>query len=179
MKSIHLILCTCAATLLSGCATQHWESTLKSSLPELGHRNWIVVADSAYPYQSAEGIETIYTAADHFSVLETVLTEVGGAAHVNPVIMVDAELEHVSETDAPGIKAFRESLAATLGEREIQTLPHMDIISKLDTDSKLFKVLLLKTDLTLPYTSVFIQLDCGYWNDEKEDRMRQSIGTRK
>jgi hypothetical protein len=33
-------------------------------------------------------------------------------------------------------------------------------------------VLILKTDLTLPYTSVFIELDCGYWGPEKEQALR-------
>jgi hypothetical protein len=36
-------------------------------------------------------------------------------------------------------------------------------------------VLLLKTDLTLPYTSVFIRLDCGYWSDEAEQQLRAAI----
>jgi len=36
-----------------------WESQLHRQLPLYGHRNWIVVADSAYPAQSRPGIETI------------------------------------------------------------------------------------------------------------------------
>ena len=43
-------------------------------------------------------------------------------------------------------------------------------------DSKMFNVLLLKTDMVLPYTSVFLQLDCGYWNAEKEQRLRDALG---
>ena len=39
----------------------------------------------------------------------------------------------------------------------------------------MFNVLLLKTDLVIPYTSVFLQLDCGYWNAEKEARLRDLI----
>src|ERR1039458_10655620 len=29
-------------------------------------------------------------------------------------------------------------------------------------------MLLIKTDMTIPYTSVFFELDCGYWNAEAE-----------
>jgi hypothetical protein len=33
----------------------------------------------------------------------------------------------------------------------------------------------LKTDLTIPYTSVFIQLNCKYWSNDAEKRMRQKM----
>ena len=36
-----------------------WRQTLDARLPYYGHRNWIVIADSAYPLQSGIGIETI------------------------------------------------------------------------------------------------------------------------
>jgi len=36
----------------------------------------------------------------------------------------------------------------------------------------MYKILVLKTDQTVPYTSVFIKLDCGYWNEGKEKRFR-------
>jgi len=51
----------------------------------------------------------------------------------------------------------------------------MEIIKRLDESSKLFNVTILKTDEILPYTSVFLELDCGYWNAEKESRLRATI----
>ena len=54
-------------------------------------------------------------------------------------------------------------------------MPHEDIIAELDKASEMFNVLLLKTDMTLPYTSVFLQLDCGYWNADKEKRLRAAF----
>jgi hypothetical protein len=59
-----------------------WTETLKGYLPALGHRNWIVVADSAFPLQISPGIETIATGEDHFAVLKKVLEMVDGAKHV-------------------------------------------------------------------------------------------------
>jgi len=35
-----------------------------------------------------------------------------------------------------------------------------------------FNVLIIKTNLTLPYTSVFFQLECGYWNAAAEENLR-------
>ena len=41
----------------------NWERQLETLLPLYGHRNWIVVADSAYPAQSKPGIETVVSGA--------------------------------------------------------------------------------------------------------------------
>ena len=42
-----------------GEALSGWEQLLEERLPLFGHRNWIVVADAAYPAQCRPGIETI------------------------------------------------------------------------------------------------------------------------
>ncbi|WP_449438014.1 hypothetical protein [Pedobacter steynii] len=52
---------------------------------------------------------------------------------------------------------------------------HDSVFRKLDTESKLFKVLVIKTNETIPYTSVFLQLDCAYWNGEKEKQLRDAL----
>jgi len=33
-------------------------------------------------------------------------------------------------------------------------------------------VLVLKTTMTIPYSSVFIRLDCKYWSADAEKRLR-------
>jgi hypothetical protein len=160
-------------------APSAWQAKLHRELPLLGHRNWIVVADSAYPLQTAPGIETVYADADQLEVLKAVLEEFERAKHVKPIIYTDAELKFLSETDAPGINMHRKGLARVFGERPIEVLPHEQIISKLDEAGKTFKVLLIKTPLALPYTSVFLQLDCGYWNAEAEKRLRTAMESSK
>jgi hypothetical protein len=45
----------------------------------------------------------------------------------------------------------------------------------MDASSKLFKILVLKTNETLAYSSVFLQLDCAYWNAEKEGHLREAM----
>ena len=152
-----------------------WEDRLEERLPVYGHRNWIVVADSAYPKQSAPGIETVPTGGDQLEVLGKVLDAVESAAHVRAVVMLDAELEHVSEADAPGVDAYRRQLETVLEGRQVRRMPHEEIIGKLDEGAKLFDILLFKTDLTIPYTSVFLELDCAYWSEEAEARLRAAI----
>ena len=174
-RSIAVAACAVSWGVLSGCSTPNWQSRLDTVMPEYGHRNWIVIADAAYPKQSAPGIETLATGMDQFEVLEAVLAAIDEAPHVQPIVMLDAELEHVAPADALGVTEYRAQLKDVLKNRPVQVKPHEEIIAKLDADSKMYHVLLLKTDLVIPYTSVFLQLDCGYWNAEKEARLRQLI----
>jgi L-fucose mutarotase/ribose pyranase (RbsD/FucU family) len=155
-----------------------WESTLKRLLPLLGHRNWIVVADAAYPAQSNPGIETIVTEADHLLVLKATLDAVHNSKHVRANIYLDAEFKLVSKQDAPGVTTYRQQLVRLIGGRDTETLRHDEIIAKLDESGKLFRILILKSTLAIPYTSVFLELDCGYWNREAEERLRLSMARR-
>jgi L-fucose mutarotase/ribose pyranase (RbsD/FucU family) len=164
-----------AALAVSAVGCSSWQSKLNNDLPVLGHRNWIIIADSAYPAQSRAGIENLYTGQSQIETTKAVLAAVDEAAHVNPIIYLDAEIEYVTEESAPGIDAYRKELSALLGRREVRHVKHEELIAKLDEAAKMFNVLILKTDLTLPYTSVFLELDCGYWGPEPEAKMREAI----
>ena len=105
-------------------------------------------------------------------MLKTVLAALDDTKHVRPIVYTDAELKYVPEADAPGIGAYRERLASALGNRAVSSMPHEQVIAKLDQAGETFKVLILKTNLTVPYTSVFLQLDCAYWSADAEKRLR-------
>jgi len=152
-----------------------WRARLTQELPLLGHRNWIAVVDSAYPLQTSAGIETVDTGADQLEVVKTVFDQLARTQHVRPVIFTDSELKAVPEADAPGVTPYREALAHLLGKTEAQSLPHEEIISKLDEAGKTFHILVLKSRMTVPYTSVFIRLDCGYWTADQEKRLREKM----
>src|SRR5207248_8471139 len=55
---------------------------------------------------------------------------------------------------------------------------HEDIISKLDQVGEMFRVLLIKTNMRIPYTSIFFELGCGYWDAEPENRLRAAMRTK-
>lgn len=158
----------------------HWRTRMNELLPLLGHRNWIAIVDSAYPLQVSPGIETIETDGNQLEVVRSVLHQVAKSAHVRPVIFTDAELQAVPENDAPGVSYYRDSLKHFLesfegGGLEMKSLPHEQIISKLDEAGQKFHILVLKTRMTIPYTSVFVRLDCAYWTDEQEQRLREKL----
>jgi hypothetical protein len=152
-----------------------WRKLLAERLPALGHRNWVVVADSAYPAQTSPGIETVVTGEDHLTVLSAVLEQMGRAKHLRPVVLLDAELARIPEADAPGIDRLRGELADRLKAYKPRPVLHEELIGRLDKAGEKFRVLVLKTNLALPYTSVFLELDCGYWKPEAEARLRESL----
>lgn len=152
-----------------------WLETLRHEMPVIGHRNWIVVADSAYPAQVSPGVTTIYTGSTQLSVVKAVLEELAHATHVYPKVAVDDELSHVPNALAPGVDKYRSDLAKLLGNRPISRIPHEQLIANLDAAGKTFRVIILKTNLTIPYTSVFFELDCAYWGPEKEKAMREKM----
>ena len=149
-----------------------WTDALGAILPALGHRNWIVVADSAFPLQISPGIETIVSNEDHFTVLAKVLQAVDAAKHIRPKVYLDKELSFVPEALAPGADDARRRLEEALKGRGAEPVLHEELIARLDQVGKTFKIVMIKTTLAVPYTSVFLELDCGYWGPEAEAKMR-------
>ena len=155
-----------------------WQTRLGQILPLMGHRNWIMIVDSAYPLQSSSGVETIETNADQVEVIHTVLKAIDGSIHVRPIVYMDAELPFVPEKDAPGVTAYREGIKTLFKGRTITSLPHEQIIGKVDEVGKTFHIVVLKTNMTVPYTSVFLQLNCKYWSDEAEAQLRKAMSAK-
>src|SRR5271170_358620 len=91
-----------------------WKAKVTESMPILGHRNWILVVDSAYPLQSSPGVETLETNADQLDVIKFVLAAIDKSVHVRPDIFMDAELPYVQEEDAPGTTVYRDAIAKLL-----------------------------------------------------------------
>jgi D-ribose pyranose/furanose isomerase RbsD len=156
-------------------AAIEWKSQLAAALRLFGHRNWIVVADSAYPAQSSPGIETVASDSDQVHVLRTVVEGISASSHVRANIYLDHELDFLSEQDAPGVVNYRHELQTILRGTSVLKVPHEQIIHKLDQSAELFRILIIKTGFTVPYTSVFLELDCGYWSADAESRLRAAI----
>ena len=94
-----LILPLFAASWLpmNASAPVSWQAKVEHELPLLGHRNWIVIVDSAYPWQQSLGIETVETGTDQVTVLQVVLQAIQRSSHVRPVVFMDTELPFVTD----------------------------------------------------------------------------------
>ena len=119
-------------------ALPDWKQVLAERLPLFGHRNWVVVADAAYPSQSRPGMETIASGESQQAVVKAVLACIGKCSHVRPVIHLDRELAFVSERDAPGVDAYRGWLKTRLQGQTVNSAPHDEIIAKLDQAAACF-----------------------------------------
>lgn len=152
-----------------------WKEVLQEDLHLLGHRNWILVVDKAFPEQSSAGMKYMYVEQDLLPTLEDVLKAIDNSIHVKPIIYQDKELSFITDDQVPGIEEFRNEAANTLAGKEVNTLLHDEVFRMLDESSSLFRVLVIKTNCTLPYTSVFFQLDCSYWGAENEKVLRERM----
>jgi D-ribose pyranose/furanose isomerase RbsD len=186
MKTSKLLLfCAAAALVLlaaallrpasSGAPVAEWQATLHQRIPVYGHRNWIVVSDAAFPAYSQNSIETIAVNEDLPSVLRYVAKAISSSKHVRAAPFVDQELQFVPEDVYPGIVELRQEITNAFGNNNLSSVPHAELISKIDEAGKTFRVLFIKTNTTIPYTSVFIRLDCGYLSDEVERKIRNSM----
>jgi hypothetical protein len=91
-------------------ADKPWDMRLDDAMPLLGHRNWIVIADSAYPLQSREGIETIIADTDQVRVLKHVLNALDKTKHIRPIVYVDRELTFLNDDAVLGIGPYKATL---------------------------------------------------------------------
>jgi predicted nucleic acid-binding protein len=97
------------------------------------------------------------------------------SVHVKAVEYTDQEIEFVDERDR--VTAYRDWLRHSL--KNVRVLPHEEIISKLDRAGQTFRVFVMKSNMTIPYTSVSIELDCAYWNADAERHLRSVLKKRK
>jgi hypothetical protein len=152
--------------------TEAWKEELNSQVQLFGHRNWIMIVDAAYPSLGKPAIKTILTGESQLTVVREVLKAVYQAPHISPQVFLDKEMDFVTEADAGGIDSYRNQLMKLLEGQPIEKMLHEDLIAIIDDSANTFNILVLKTNMTIPYTSVFIRLDCGYWNPEQENVLR-------
>ncbi|MEN8228692.1 MAG: hypothetical protein ABFS38_11110 [Bacteroidota bacterium] len=156
-------------------STDSWQQVLEHDLHLLGHRNWILVVDKAFPEQSSPGMKYLYVEEGLLPTLEYVLEKVEASTHVAPIIYQDKELSYITEEQVEGIGTFRSGVDKVLADRTVNTLLHDEVFQLLDESSSLFRVLVIKTNCAIPYTSVFLQLDCSYWGGENEALLRKRM----
>ena len=176
MLKIVFTLVLLVGVLPAQSVSQDWHQRFSELVPLLGHRNGVLVVDSAYPLQIAPGIETIDTGASQLEVLQTVMRAMDHSIQLSPVFFTDAELPLISDSDAPGVAAYREKLNELLRDQTVVSLRHEKLIARVDEAGKTFHILVLKTNMTIPYSSVFIRLDCKYWTADQERNLRSLMG---
>ena len=156
-------------------SADNWKTQLNLQLQLLGHRNWILVVDKAFPAQNAAGIVTINTGESLLPVLQYTLDQINSSTHVKPLIFTDKELNYISVAQVPEIEKFKTKLFEMIPKEQAQIMLHDSVFVKIAKASELFRIVVLKTEQVIPYSSVFLQLDCKYWPAENEKQLRESM----
>lgn len=152
-----------------------WRGLITKQIRELGQRNWIVVADAAFPSLSERGVETITTDAEALPALRATLEILAQSGHVQPTLYTPSELRYVYESDAPGTGAYRSAVEQLFRSFKSGTSPLDGLIARIQETAKTYRVLVIKTRMTLPYGAAFLQLEPAAWSAEAEKRVRDAM----
>ena len=138
----------------------------------LGNRNWIVIADESFPLHTRRGVRTLLVDKEIPEVLGGVIDVLESQQHVTPVFYLTSELGFIENDAAPGIDTYRENITKALRGHVPRKFQYKYLSVILEDDAKTFAVLVIKTKTALPYSSVFIELDSGYWDQNSEQKLR-------
>ncbi len=152
-----------------------WLENVDQEVHKLGSFNWVIVADPSFPALSRSGIITVTTPVSTAQALDGVLQSIDSHSHVRPRIHLIREVQGVAENETPGINQFRAERDKVLDGREAISLTN-NALDLLITDArKNYRILVIKTTTTLPYSSIFMELESGYWDGESETALRKRL----
>jgi D-ribose pyranose/furanose isomerase RbsD len=155
-----------------------WQLALAAQVHQLGHRNMILVADAAYPIQTGSGVTVIATGAPHREVVEYALQRIEASRAVRPLVALDKEFRFVPDERAPGAEKLRADILKLLegkSHEPVREELHEKLLAEDNDRAKDFAVIVFKTEGTIPYSSVFLTLECGYWTAADEAALRQAM----
>lgn len=164
-------------SVASNRAPAAWQKTFEERLPLYGHHNWIIVADAAFPAYSRSGIETIVADQDLPAVLHYVARAISSSRHVRANVFLDQELHFIQEDDYPGVAYLRDEIVRAFDRTKVSSILHAQLLFDIHEVGKTFRILLIKTSSTIPYSSVYMRLDCGYMSDEIDHQIRTSAAS--
>ena len=142
---------------------------------QLGYRNWIVIAEASFPAHSRPGVRQVNANEEIPVVVDEVLRTLERTEHVTPRIYVAQEMRALDNDYAPGIDEFRKNLTQAMHAHETTELEQQSLLTLMEDTSKTFEVLVIRTNTALPYTSVFMELQPGYWNADSESALREKL----
>lgn len=179
MKLLVSLPCFAIAIMSLGCGNmtsgEDWKESVSSQVNQLGYRNWIVISEASFPAHNKPGIRQVNANAEVPEVVDYVLNALEQTQNVRPRVYLTRELRAVENDFAPGIDELRERIKGSLHGYEPTELDQESLITLVESANQNFDVLVIRTPTALPYSTVFLELQPGYWDAESEDRLRQRI----
>jgi hypothetical protein len=152
-----------------------WQAAVDRQAGQLGYRNWIVVTEASFPAHSRPGVRQVNAPVEVPEALDYVLNALEQTENVRPQVYLTRELRSVENDFAPGIDDFRKRLHGSLHGHEPTELDQQSLLTLLEDANRSFDVLVIRTPTALPYSSVFLELQPGYWDVDSETRLRERI----
>lgn len=169
---IALAMCGCAG---QGKVERPWMNSIRHELGYLGARNWVVIAEAAFPVPSRRGLRVVQVNDEIPGVLDGLEQIIEEKHHVKPRIYLTTEMAKVPYDYAPGIKEHKADLKQALHGRETVRLDNEMLVNLINSTSKSYRVLVIKTRTAIPYSSVFVELRSGYWDADSEAVLRKNM----
>ena len=76
---------------------------------------------------------------------------------------------------APGIDELLKAIKSSTRGHELTELDQQSLLTLVEDANRSFDVLVIRTPTALPYSSIFIELQPGYWDAVSENRLRERI----
>lgn len=168
------LLCT------SGCATwtreeDSWQSAVDEQALRLGYRNWIIIAEASFPAYNRNGIKQVTAPVEIPLALDYVMNALERTQHVRPKIYVTRELRALENDYAPGIDEYRNTITAAMHGHQPHQLDQSSLLAIIEDVNQSYNVLVVRTATALPYSSIFLELQPGYWDADAEDHLREHL----
>lgn len=152
-----------------------WHRAVDRQVEQLGYRNWIVVAEASFPAHSRTGVRQVTAPVEVPEAVDYVLNVLERTENVRPRVYLTRELRSVENDFAPGIDTFRGRIVESLHGHEVTELEQRSLLTLLEDANRSFDVLVVRTQTALPYSSVFLELQPGYWDVDSESRLRANM----
>ncbi len=152
-----------------------WQAAVDRQAGQLGYRNWIVIAEASFPAQSRPGVRQVNASVDVPEALDYVLKALEQTENVRPQLYVTREVRSLENDFAPGIDELRKRTQVSLHGHETTELDQQSLLTLLEDANRSFDVLVIRTTTALPYSSIFLELQPGYWDVDSETRLRDKI----
>jgi L-fucose mutarotase/ribose pyranase (RbsD/FucU family) len=179
MSFTRWLLTAGCAVAASGCAFvpsgSDWKGAVATQVNQLGYRNWIVFAEASFPAQSRPGVRLVNASVEIPEALDYVLKALEQTENVRPQVYVTREIRSVENDFAPGVDDYRKRLKTAMHGHETTELDQQSLLTLLEDANRSFDVLVIRTTSALPYSSVFLELQPGYWDVDSETRLRDKI----
>lgn len=179
-----MVLCrallVCGVALLSfGCVGtpggNTWQAAVDRQAGQLGYRNWIIIAEASFPAHNRPGVRQVNAPVEVPEALDYVLRALEQTENVRPQVYVTREVRSVENDFAPGIDELRKRVKSALHGHETTELEQQSLLTLMQDANRSFDVLVIRTTTALPYSSVFLELQPGYWDVDSETRLRDKI----